>query len=613
MNLGSLRASMAQLKTLVVQGRLSVEQLLVGGNDNNQTGYVLVNAGNGTATWAPGTIACCETLSTEINRVTLDLDSAISSLERLQAELDALTVAVDACCGITPPPVGRTVTIRNQTAATPLVAYVTVGRATTALGTLNPAESLMWPISTTFYDQAVFTAWPVGVPSMLGATAWDLLANQLGTGATQDTYGISTVPPGIGTRFPNGPRAAAVQASRDAGFSDQQSFGYNFGITVTPPAPGVIVTCNVTDGNSPEAITYLLDTGAPKQQTHDSTGSYILDFIDPVVVDTDVVEAALKGINIDDTTAALVPSITGGTPTMPASWLGTTSAIQTWRTFHYADQTPAAAWVAFAVQNGIKVLVGLTLHSSDSAAAEIAAFSADYVAASPTLKAFYNANVVGIAVGNEQTNVTAMLEGIASVRAKIAAGQLPPVPVTTVLNLNPVTNPAFWIPSAYPPESARFSAAALALLPSCDLVCFNCYPYWALGTVGPLPPAEALEVSLSWTSNVTTFSVLLNQWGAVRAAMGAAGLAATPFWCTETGWSSQPIQSETPGWSTLANEQVYYGRALLFDLLKAYLPQEATEPVFPPARIFWYATRDIPSRPEWFGLYTDATALTPKF
>lgn len=102
-----------------------------------------------------------------------------------------------------------------------------------------------------------------------------------------------------------------------------------------------------------------------------------------------------KGINIDDTTAVLVPSAHNPaqpTDTFP-SWPNVASQIGSIRTFHYADSTPANSWVTWAVQNNINVMVGLTL-AGDSAEAEIQAFSDDYKAADHTLKTLYDTYVI---------------------------------------------------------------------------------------------------------------------------------------------------------------------------------------------------------------------------
>ena len=320
-----------------------------------------------------------------------------------------------------------------------------------------------------------------------------------------------------------------------------------------------------------------------------------------------------KGINIDDTTAVLAPvshNPTDSQDTFPHSWNGTNSQISAIRTFHYDTGVAAKQWVTWAVQNNIRVIVGLTL-GSDSGAAEIAAFEADYSAANATLQAQYDANVLAIAVGNEQTDVAAMNAGMISVKAKIGVTLPANALVTTVLELLPT-----WIINTFPPQNATFTAAFLSLVPNLEIVCFNCYGgYFSLGNIPGLTPQQALTTSLSWTSDPpeNEFSILLNQFGAIKYAMAAAGVI-TEFWCTETGWSSTPIGSETlPGWSSVPHLHTFYQNFLGFNTTTPFTPQSSSPSVLPPERIFFYAVRDVPTRPEFFGLFTSqATPLDPK-
>ena len=318
---------------------------------------------------------------------------------------------------------------------------------------------------------------------------------------------------------------------------------------------------------------------------------------------------AQKGINIDDTTAALSPSTHNpmqSTDTFP-SWPEVSSQITNIRTFHYNDQTPAKAWVRWAVENHIKVMVGLSL-GSDSAAAELAAFSSDYMSADASLKALYDANVLAIAIGNEETNTTAINAGIANAKNKISLSQLPNVPVTSVLIYN--TN---WINNDFPPQNATFTANFLALAPNLDIVCFNCYGgYYSKGTLPPLTPEQALTVSLSWTSNSGENSVLLNQFGAIRYAMSKAGIAAKPFWCTETGWASTPEGNEVASWSSIPNLKTFYGNFLGYNMSNTFFPQSSTPAVNPPSMIFYFSIRDIPPQTKYFGLFTSSSTLSSK-
>lgn len=600
--LQSIRAQTALLQRAIVRGRGIVQELRLAGG---AVGNVITDSDTNEAVWGTSTAQCCSSINDQLGAVKTSLDVAAADVAQLQNQLDTLTLLVDNCCGIVPPPPGRSVNIENQTAATTLVVYASVdGGAASPVATLAPAASTLYPIADSFHGSLLVTAWPLNRGPAPGATTFYLHANQIASPNPLDTFALETIPPG--GKVPQGPRDAAVAASEALGYTEQQARSYNVGMDLTPPS-GIPVECTDITGACPQAVTFQDDTASPKQQTITAAGNYLLALRDPVITDIHIVQPDLKGLNIDDTTAALVPALGG---TIPQDWLdGGAAPVREWRTFHYADQTPAAAWVRYAVQNNIKVIVGLTL-GSDSAAAEIAAFSADYIAADPALRAQYNANVRAIAVGNEQTNVSAMIAGVTAVRTRIANSQLPNVPVTSVLNLNPSTNPEYWVTNAFPPADAVFTPNALALLPLLDVIAFNVYPYFTLGNV----PGATLERCLSWTSTAITFSVLLNSCGGVRFAMAKAGLVSKPFWVTETGWSSQLINpAEAPGWSSLPHLETYYRNFLAFDPTAPYVPQNATEPVFPPERIWWYATRDIPSRPEWFGLYTDAAVLTPKF
>lgn len=317
-----------------------------------------------------------------------------------------------------------------------------------------------------------------------------------------------------------------------------------------------------------------------------------------------------KGINIDDTTVLLTPSShnpskTGDT--FPYVWRGTTDKITSIRTFHYNLGVGGKNWVLWAIKNGIKVLVGLDL-STDSGASEIASFSSDYTSASTSLKALYNANVIGIAIGNEETNTTSINTGLLNAQNLKGLNSLPNVPITSVLN-----GDSNWLQNTYPPEGATFTANFLTLATNMDIICFNFYSdYYSFGTLPPLSSSQALEVGLSWTSNGTENSVILNQFGSVRAAMITATIN-KQFWCTETGWASVPTQPEVSGWSSIANLQTYYTNFLGFSMSTPYTPQDGTFTVNPPDRIFYFCVRDVPTESNNFGLYTLASKLSPKF
>ncbi len=192
---------------------------------------------------------------------------------------------------------GRTVTFNNTTSSTNLDLYLTQGGTNpmpiTKLVTINVSGLFVWLIPTTHGWNGNFTVLPAGAPIPkfnAGPTIAEFGFNQVWEGfmpQVRDTFDISTVPAGIGTNANDGPRSAVVQLSRDAGFSNQQSFNYNVGIQIVPtagaPIPVFPVTCNVTNGDSPDAIGFPNDTAAPKQQTGKATGNYIVNFIDPVV------------------------------------------------------------------------------------------------------------------------------------------------------------------------------------------------------------------------------------------------------------------------------------------------------------------------------------------
>ncbi len=191
---------------------------------------------------------------------------------------------------------GRMVTFNNTTSSTNLDLYITQGGTNpmpiTKLTTINVSGSFAWPIPITHNWNGNFTVMPAGasVPKFnAGPTIAEFGLNQVWEGFVpqiRDTFDISTVPAGIGTNANDGPRGTVVQLSRDAGFSEQQSFNYNTGIQIIPPAgvlPVQTVTCNVTDGDSPDAIGFPNDTAFPKQQSGSATGNYTVNFLDPVV------------------------------------------------------------------------------------------------------------------------------------------------------------------------------------------------------------------------------------------------------------------------------------------------------------------------------------------
>ncbi len=324
------------------------------------------------------------------------------------------------------------------------------------------------------------------------------------------------------------------------------------------------------------------DRGSSNLQATDSTVSSLSSGLTFSIMSPQSV--AEKGINIDDTTVVLAPSSHNprqAGDTLPATWPGVSAVIGSIRTFKYSIGTGGKTWVLWAVQNNIKVLMGLDL-GSDSGASEIAAFVADFTAAGAALKTQYTNNIIGVAIGNEQTNVASINAGILNIKGQMTMGNIPTFPVTTVLEFT-----GQWIQNTFPPEAASFTAAFLTLSPNLDIICFNFYgDYFTFGNLPPLTPAEALQLGLSWSSNAEEFSVLLNQFGAVRSSMSKAGLGSLQLWGTETGWSSLKTQTETlTGWSSVPHLQTYYGNFLGFSLTMPFIPQDGTTEVLPPERI----------------------------
>jgi hypothetical protein len=206
-------------------------------------------------------------------------------------------------------PSGRTITFYNMTAATTIDIYVTEGYPDSSSATIipggsavAPGDNVVWNIPTTAGWNGNFTAFPTGDPSLPGATLAEFGLNQLWSGFVpplRDTFDISTVPPGIGTLCNGGPHGFpppfppkpttnpnCVYYSLQSGFSTQQSYGYNIGIEIIPPAGSLAsqtVICTSPNGDSDNSIGFPLDTAYPKQQTIELTGNYTVNFLDPVV------------------------------------------------------------------------------------------------------------------------------------------------------------------------------------------------------------------------------------------------------------------------------------------------------------------------------------------
>ncbi len=203
-----------------------------------------------------------------------------------------------AAAGAVPPILpGRTITFNNATASTNIDLYLTEGgtnpQPLTKIATIAAGGMFVRPISDTQYNfSGNFTTMPAGVPPPqfnAGTTLTEFGLNQVWHGAVpplRDTFDISTVPPGIDAKVNDGPRSAAVQLSRASGFSVQQSFNYNIGSQIIPPAGALAtqtVTVTQTNGDSPDSIGFPDDTAFPKQQTGVAAGNYTVNFMDPVV------------------------------------------------------------------------------------------------------------------------------------------------------------------------------------------------------------------------------------------------------------------------------------------------------------------------------------------
>lgn len=325
----------------------------------------------------------------------------------------------------------------------------------------------------------------------------------------------------------------------------------------------------------------------------------VIDLNNVSLVPTDM---ANKGINIDDTTVALTPSSSNPTKssdTFPFLWLKTSSSLGTIRTYHY--DTNGANWVSWAVQNNIKVIVGIDLASYT---AQLNSLSSAYTSADTILKSQYDLNVIAIAIGNEEpaSSLTSIQNGITYANTLMLPSN---AKITSVLNFD-----NDWSQNSFPPSSCTFTAAFLTLEPSLDVLCFNCYGgYFTYGTQQFI----TVENSTSWQSTINGGSVLLNQFGAVRFAMTAASIT-KEFWVTETGWCSSTELSHNSSWSNITNEKAFYTGFLGFSLTTPFVPQSSTA-VMPPNKIIYFSVRDVPGGEggAGFGLYTSSSTLIAKF
>lgn len=304
---------------------------------------------------------------------------------------------------------------------------------------------------------------------------------------------------------------------------------------------------------------------------------------------------SLKGITLDDTTEELDPSF----ESFPRNWLRNDTPIApiaSFRTYHYDGKTPD--WIRWGIQNNLEVMIGITLEFYQT---ELNQLSVDYLT-DPELRRLYDINIIAIGVGNEESDIAQMNEGMIYAKSLISSGRLPRnAKVTTVL----LNESAQWITPTYPPMSARFTQNFLELYPNMDIICFNLYDGYSL-----TDPNVPIEVKLSWGNPLP--SVTLNGFGAVRFAIDAAirtepNFVDKPFWCTEIGWESSGGNEN----SSLDNLRTFYNNFLLFNMMSTFIPQESTRAVRPPDRIFYFTIRDANN--ETFGLYTANPTLTPKF
>lgn len=242
-------------------------------------------------------------LQSQIKTLQLVVSPLISLLQQ-SITVDTFNV-VPAQVIDTPPLTGRTVTFTNNTGSTfNLWTANNQSNVVTLLvnqfedgdsyifnipdvGTL-PSPNTFWsgnfgllPLTSSWIDYVGITLaeFTFNAPTVISASNIQY----------RDTFDISNVPPGIGSQFPNGPRSSCVTVSCQAGYKQQQAYGYNVGIQIVPPTSGIspasqTVTANSTNGSSPDSIGFPNDTAVPKQQTilPNSPGNYNVYFTTPV-------------------------------------------------------------------------------------------------------------------------------------------------------------------------------------------------------------------------------------------------------------------------------------------------------------------------------------------
>jgi hypothetical protein len=279
------------LSNLVVDGTLLVKnKIVVNGSVNiggpGKAGDVLVRTANGKAKWSA--VPMNQRLRDDVTSLQLEISDLTSIIDTLTTQVSYI---IENCCSL-PPPTAANVIFTN-TSNTTLDIYYTAGApvpaAPTVIATLvKTVGTFTWPIPTVHNVSGNFFAVPTGKPAIRGATLFEFGFNQVypGDAVLRNTYDISTVPP-IAPE-PTSTRAECVSASLLAGFSDAQSHGYNFGISLVPPVSVEVgflstpVSVAVTSGVSAGAIGFPLDTAYPKQQTIHTVGDYALAFTNPV-------------------------------------------------------------------------------------------------------------------------------------------------------------------------------------------------------------------------------------------------------------------------------------------------------------------------------------------
>jgi hypothetical protein len=291
--------NLAVRETLTVKGKLVsnavwsvlnvTSQLNIPGGNS---GDVLVNDGNGNAAWSNQV----SFLTDQVTNTGVDTYQQTKLNKTLNFNLSNLTSFIAAGDPLPSFPTGRTITLTNLSSVA-IDVYLTVGYPTssgatllTTLSTSGGESTLVWDIPSVYGWSGNFAGYVSGTGPFQGSTLAEFGLNQVWTGFSpvfRDTFDISTVPPGIGSSYPNGPRSSCVALSQQNGFSVQQSYGYNVGIEIIPSNAGSLefqtVTCTSTNGDSDDAVTYPNDTAYPKQQTVEclNNASYTVNFKNP--------------------------------------------------------------------------------------------------------------------------------------------------------------------------------------------------------------------------------------------------------------------------------------------------------------------------------------------